>query len=397
MILEVIIAIILGIVFGMITGLIPGIHTNLVSSFLITSLPFFLGFTEPFPLVVFIVTMSISTVFLDFIPTTFLGAPNEDTSLSIQPAHELLLSGKANTAIFLSSLGAVIGTILVFVVTPILMFSLSAIYPFFEKMMPWVLFWICVLLIMGEKNTLLTITFFMISGFFGIASLNLYINQPLLPMLTGLFGISSLIFSINEKSTIPEQETKIEFDKKDLIKPTIASLIISPFCAFLPGLGGSQATIISSKVLGELNRKQFLIMNGIINTILMGLSFSVLFIIQKSRTGSAAAISQITELTKSDIYLILLIMLIVAIISFFLTKFISIKVSNHINNINYKKVSITVISFLTLLTFLISGFQGFLVLIVSTLLGLTCQYYGIRKGILMGCLLIPTILYYLPF
>lgn len=397
MIIEIIVAIFLGIIFGMITGLIPGIHTNLVSSFLITSLPFFLGFTEPFPLVVFIVTMSISTVFLDFIPTTFLGAPNEDTSLSIQPSHELLLSGKANTAIFLSSIGAVIGTILAFVVTPILTISLNAIYPFFEKMMPWVLFWICVLLIMGEKNTLLTIIFFIISGFFGIASLNLYMDQPLLPMLTGLFGISSLIFSINEKTTIPTQEKKIEFDKKDLLKPTIASLIISPFCAFLPGLGGSQATIISSKILGELNRKQFLIMNGIINTILMGLSFSVLFIIQKSRTGSAAAISQIMQLTQKDIYLILFIMLIVATISFFLTKFISIRVSDHINSINYRKVSIFVISFLTLLVFLISGFQGFLVLIVSTLLGLTCQYYGIRKGILMGCLLIPTILYYLPF
>lgn len=397
MIIEIIVAIFLGIIFSMITGLIPGIHTNLISSFLITSLPFFLGFTEPFPLVIFIVSMSISTVFLDFIPTTFLGAPNEDTSLSIQPAHELLLSGKANTAIFLSSIGALIGTILVFVVTPILTFSLNAVYPFFEKMMPWVLFWICVLLIMGEKNTILTIIFFTISGFFGIASLNLYIEQPLLPMLTGLFGISGLIFSINEKSIIPTQETKIEFDKKDLIKPTIASLVISPFCAFLPGLGGSQATIISSKVLGELNRKQFLIMNGIINTILMGLSFSVLFIIGKSRTGSAAAISQITQLTQKDIYLILFIMLIVATVGFFLTKFISVKISNHINDINYKKVSLSVIIFLTLLVCIISGFQGFIVLVVSTLLGLTCQYYGIRKGILMGCLLIPTILYYLPF
>jgi len=216
-------------------------------------------------------------------------------------------------------------------------------------------------------------------------------------MLTGLFGISGLIFSINEKSIIPTQETKIEFDKKDLIKPTIASLVISPFCAFLPGLGGSQATIISSKVLGELNRKQFLIMNGIINTILMGLSFSVLFIIGKSRTGSAAAISQITQLTQKDIYLILFIMLIVATVGFFLTKFISVKISNHINDINYKKVSLSVIIFLTLLVCIISGFQGFIVLVVSTLLGLTCQYYGIRKGILMGCLLIPTILYYLPF
>jgi putative membrane protein len=342
--------------------------------------------------------MSISTIFLDFIPSTYLGAPDEDTTLSVMPGHELLLQGKANTAIFLSSLGALIGTILVFILVPILLFSLNIVYPFFEKMMLWLLVWICIMLIKDEKNIPLTILLFILSGFFGIASLNLNLNQPLLPMLTGLFGISGLIFSINEKAKIPEQQKEIEYpNKKELIKPTLASLIISPFCSFLPGLGGSQATIISSRILGELNRKQFLIMNGIINPILMGLSFVVLFIINKARTGSAAAISQIMQLTQSDIYTILLIMFIVGIISFFITIWASRKISNHVNKINYKIVSLSVIIFLTILVSIISGFQGFLVLLVSTSLGLTCQHYGIRKGILMGCLLIPTILYYLPF
>ncbi len=398
MIIETIVAIILGIMFGIITGLIPGIHTNLISSVLITFLPILLEFSSPITLVIFIVSMSISTIFLDFIPTTFLGAPDEDTTLSMMPTHELLLDGKAQTAIFLSSLGAIIGTLLVFITTPILMFSLETIYPFFEMMMPWILIWVAIILIKGEKQLSTTILIFILSGFFGIASLNLNLNQPLLPMLTGLFGISGLIFSVNQKTKIPPQETKIYFPEiKEIAKPALVSLIISPFCSFLPGLGGSQATIISSKILGQLNRKQFLIMNGIVNTILMGLSFTVLFVIQKSRTGSAATISEIIDITKPQIYLILIIILIVAIISFFLTLYLSKKISQHIDKINYKVTSISVIVFLTILVFILSGLIGLIVLIISTTLGLTCQYYGIRKGILMGCLLIPTILYYLPF
>ena len=106
MILEILIALILGIMIGTITGLIPGIHINLVAVFLLAISTSLLLFFPPIALVIFIIALSIAHIFIDFIPTIFLGAPDEDTALSILPGHELLLQGSGYEAVILSVLGA---------------------------------------------------------------------------------------------------------------------------------------------------------------------------------------------------------------------------------------------------------------------------------------------------
>src|SRR3989338_153036 len=89
--LEFIIAIILGIGVGIFTGLSPGIHINLISVILLS---FYSSFSEinPFFLVIFIVSMAIAHTFMDFIPSVFLGAPDENSFLSILPGHQLFRS-----------------------------------------------------------------------------------------------------------------------------------------------------------------------------------------------------------------------------------------------------------------------------------------------------------------
>ena len=93
MVLEFILPLLIGIVAGTLTGLAPGIHINLVSAILLFSLDKF----QSIPLisiVVFIVSMSITHTFIDFIPSIFLGAPEEDNFLSILPGHQLFMEGK---------------------------------------------------------------------------------------------------------------------------------------------------------------------------------------------------------------------------------------------------------------------------------------------------------------
>ena len=398
MLLEILFALLIGLILGIIAGLIPGLHINLISSFIIISLPFLLLHFSPLSIILFIVSMSVATIFLDFIPSTYLGAPEEDTVLSILPSHELLMKGKANTAIFLSSLGSLIGIAVSFLLIPLFLLFLKNSYTFFEKMMFFILIWISILILVDNKNIKLALLISILAGFLGIASLNLTLNQPLLPLLTGLFGTSGLIFSIKQKTKIPEQEKEIEKPKmKEILKPTIVSLIVSPLCSFLPGLGSSQATAISSKIFGEIKRRQFILMNGIINMAVSILSIITLMIINKSRTGSAAAISQIGTLTNQELWIMLGSILLVGIICFFLTLKISRAFSSKINKLDYPKISKYLIFLLSLAVLLISGPIGFLVLIISTCLGLACQYSGMSKNILMFCLLIPTILYYWPF
>ena len=147
----------------------------------------------------------------------------------------------------------------------------------------------------------------------------------------------------------------------------------------------------------KLNRKQFLILLGSINTLVMAMSFTTLYLISKARTGTASAIQQITKLTLPNLITILIATLIASAIAILITIKIAKHFARHLPKINYTKVSLTTLTILTIITFLFSHFLGLLILLASTLLGLTCIYSGIRRGFLMGALLIPTIIFYLPF
>ena len=402
-IIYLIIALILGILAGIITGLIPGIHINLIAIILLGFSAVLLSITSPLILIIFITSMAITHTFVDFIPSIFLGAPDEDSALSVLPGHQLLLKGRAYFATIFTLYGSLSALIIIILFLPIFIYLLPIIYPYILRIMPIILILASGYLIFTEKKPskkLWALIIFLLAGFLGIATLNLNLKEPLLPLLTGLFGASNLVISIKNKIKIPKQKIlklrQIRLSKKSLGKSTLASIIAAPFTAFLPGLGASQAAVIGSEVTGDLDQREFLFLLGAINTIVMGLSFITFYSIQKTRTGAAVAISKlIPELTLINLVYIILTIILAGIISFFITVFIAKQTSKHIHKFNYSKLSITILIILTLITIYFTGVLGLLVFIISAFLGISAILLGIRRMHLMGSLLLPTILFYL--
>ncbi len=400
MLIEICLALLIGILAGIITGITPGIHINLVAAITLSLSAALLLHFQPIVIVIFLVSMSISHTFVDYIPSIFLGAPDEDNFLSILPGHEMLIQGKAHSALVYTLYGSLMGLVLILVLSPLFLNYLPKIYLYAQRIMFLILLTTIFSLIYFEKkNRLLASIIFLFSGFLGLSVLNMNLNDSLLPLFTGLFGISSLITSIKKKQNIPLQEItklkEIKMSKKSILKTIFASLVASPLCSFLPGLGSGQAAIIGSEITGELDRKEFLTLIGIVNILVLGLSFITLYSIEKYRTGIAATISKITSLSLPEIYLILLIMLLAGIISFFISIFISKFFTKIITKVNYQILSGVVIIILILMIFLFTEFLGLLVLLVSTSLGLICILLGIRRTHLMGCLLIPALMFYI--
>jgi putative membrane protein len=398
MIFEIILAILLGIVFGTFTGIIPGIHTNLIALIMLSLSATILIGVDPLILAIFIVAMATTHSFLDFIPSIYLGAPDEDTALSVLPGHKYLLEGKAHAAVKLTLLGSASAIFLLTIVLPLFFLIVPLTIDFIERMMAWLLIWISIFLVTDTKNKTNSVLIFTLAGFLGIGTLGINMSEPLLPLLTGLFGTSTIIYSIKQNTIPPKQKVgKLEFEKKELIKPLITTMIVSPICSFLPGLGSSQAAIIGSKLSKKISEDQFLILLGSINTLVISTSFFTLYLIGKSRTGAASAISELITITPQNLLLISLAMIIAASISIPLTILISKKIAKNLHKINYDKTSKVILLLLVVITFVISGVLGVFILAVSTILGLLCTLIGARKSLLMGCLLIPTILFYFPF
>jgi len=407
MLLQIILALLIGILAGTFTGLIPGIHINLIGIFLISLSATLLSSILPIYFVVFVVAMAITHTFVDFIPSVFLGCPDTDTELSVLPGHELLKKGEGYQAVLLTCYGSILAIFTLILIAFPSILIISKIYNLIESLIPFLLILIAIILIYLERKKFTALSVFLLTGFLGWSVLNMEINQPLLPLLTGLFGGSMLVMSIKNKIKIPKQEItspKI-INPRPIAGAFLGSLIASPICSFLPGVGSGQAAIIGSTISNP-DKKGFLVLIGATNTLVMGFSFLSLYLISKTRTGAAVAIKEIIGIPSMNILiLILAVVLVSGVISFFITKNLAKFFSQKITKINYTKVSIITLSVLIVIVFLASGyltgekissgFFGLVVLGISTLTGIYCIQTGVRRTNMMGCLIIPTIIFYL--
>jgi putative membrane protein len=393
-----IIALLCGVSAGTLTGLAPGIHINLIAVILLASLSSFTGIPL-IALAVFVVAMSITHTFIDFIPSIFLGAPEEDTFLSILPGHEMLKEGHGFQAAVFTLYGSLFALAIIIIFTPLFILFLPSFFNIIKALIPFVLIFLSLYLIFRENNFLLSLIVFSLAGFLGLSSFQLPIKEPLLPLLTGLFGLSSLIISLKNKQSFKPQTLspikEIKLTKPELAKASLASIISAPLCSFLPGISSGHAATLGSELIPQ-NRKGFLFLVGSINTIIMALSFVTVYSINKARSGSAAAIKDLLHpLSPNDLIIILATIIVSGLISFFIGIKIAKFFALSLNKINYSKLTVFVIVILIIVNIIFSNWLGLIVLLTASALGIFCILSTSRRINLMGSLIIPAIVYYL--
>jgi len=398
MIIEIIIAILLGCLAGTFTGLAPGIHINLVSAVLVYSLDKF----QSLPLIslaVFIASMSITHTFLDFVPSIFLGAPEEDNFLSVLPGHKLLLEGKGYEAFILTLYGSLFAILIILIFTPIFIFGLPSFFSLIKTIIPFILLFLSFYIVLREDKITISLLVFLLAGLLGLLTFNLPVKEPLLPLLSGLFGLSGLFVSLKSKTLLVNQQLpplrKIKLTKSEFLKASISSSLAAPLCSFLPGIGSGHAATLASEFT-EQNPRTFLFSVGAINTIIMGLSYVTMYSIGKSRTGTAASIKDILKtVTSNDLTIILVAILISGILAFFIGIFVSRIFAKNITKINYQYLTIAIITILVGVNLFFSNWLGLLVLLTSSCLGFFTILSNSRRINLMACLIVPSIVYYL--
>ena len=396
---QILIAIILGSIAGTITGLIPGIHINLVATLVLTSSLFLLKFTTPIILAIFIISMAVLHTFTNILPSIYLGAPEAGTALSVLPGHRLLLEGYGYEAITLTVIGSLLGLISIIIITPLLLLTTEVLYSSIKIYIAYLLIIVSIFLILRDPHSKIwAFISFILAGVLGLAVFGLNLDQPLLPLLSGLFGTSGLILSYKEKTKLPPQiitkESKIS--KKEISKSIGSGLFASLICGFLPGIGAAEAAIVASSTSKKWTTRSFLVLVGSIETIVMIMSFIAIYTIDKARNGAVVVISKILETMTIDYFLLFIgASLVVAGIATILTLQIAKIFSKIITKVNYQILCLSIIILITLIVIILTGFMGFIILTISTFVGMIPALKGIERNHLMGCLILPVILFFL--
>jgi len=415
-IFSLLIIIILAIITGIITGLIPGLHINFISILILINFQTFQKILPIEQLIIFIIIMSLTHTFIDFIPSIMFGIPNSDTAMSILPGQQMILNGQGYKAIFLSNLGSLFGVITSLFIGIIFYFNLETFYNQIQPLLPYILAIIVCLGIFLEPNfdsKFRAIMLILFTGGYGIFLLNsTQLNQPLLILFTGVFANAAIINSLLTKSQkIPQQDYKLPKLKQTITKKYLKSIlngtISSSICSITPAIGNIQAatisTITSSKNKktqnqqenSQENQQNFISLISLINTNNFILSLITFLTISKARNGSIFVISQITNtITINQIIKFYLIILITTPIIFYLTlkigKFAIKKLSKLTKQL--KQINFTLLILLTIQITYLESYFGLLCLIGATLLGYLTIILNIKRIHLLSALIIPTII-----
>lgn len=388
-----------GFLLGICSGLAPGLHTNNFAALLLALSPAFLDLgLDPFDLAAAILAASVAHTFLDIVPSIFIGAPDAETALAVLPGHEMMLDGRGVEAVRLSALGSAYSVLVALVLIVPLSLLFSSFYDSFMSHIGLILLSIAALMILTERGRVIegqgslvhlkykffALALFLTSGYLGLFAfghLDLALSplgfqtEVLLPLLGGLFGASMLLISLASNAEIPEQrETEFDLPVRTIARSAFLGGPAGSVVAWVPGVTPAVATVVT-RLGSEGSDREFLVSVSGVNT--------------------ANSLFTLVALDGNLLLVMVTIVLGVSILSYIATIRAGRVAAKVVRNLNYRRLCIGVLAFLTAMTFGFTGLFGLFLYFVSTVVGLVAPFAGIRKTHAMGVLMLPLLAYYL--
>jgi putative membrane protein len=203
--------------------------------------------------------------------------------------------------------------------------------------------------------------------------------------------------SFSETSHLPEQKEdfSLMISTKEILKSIFLGSIAGIIVGFLPAVGISEAAVMVQYLGGRGDTRSFLVTLSGINVGNEVFSLISLYLVSNPRSGSSVAIQQIlTELSFYDVLLLVGVICFVSGISALLTLYLGKQIPKFLVKLDYKTLTLSVISFICAMVFIWTGIAGIIILSISTAIGLLCAHLEVRRSHCMGVLLIPSICFF---
>jgi putative membrane protein len=395
--IDIIAGTLLGVCLGTVSGLIPGVHANTMAGILLGIQSVLLSFLGPVALASALIAALITHSFLDIIPSTFLGVPDADTALSVLPAHALCLEGHAEEAVRISALGSAAAVILGIPLA--LLFFL--LLPPLQELIDW---WIGILLIavMGVLIIYAEAPFWSLVIFFSSGMLGLFTfrysylswttlggTELLMPLLSGLFGIAVLLRA-SQGSMPPQQYQGMRVGRRTVMRGAALGTLAGSLVGWLPGLSSATANgLLATMIRYQQDRRGYILAASAANTANAITGLAALYAISRMRNGVMVALA---TLDLPPFSALLAAVSIAALFAYLLTILLS-RSAMRFNGLRVRNINMAVILFIALLSFVISGPFGILILLLATALGLVPSLLNIPRVTCMGAVVLPVIFF----
>jgi putative membrane protein len=386
-----------GLACGLISGLIPGIHSNTMAGLTAGLSPVLLPVFGPAAMAAALVSLLISHSFAENIPAAFCGIPDSGTALSVLPAHALTLAGKGEEAVRLSALGGIYGVIFGIPLSVFLLLGLPAYQGYIDWVSGPLLVLMMGLIIIRDDAPLWSLAIFLLSGVLGLFAFRYeYLcwssygaGSILMPLLTGLFGLS-VIFTASQGPVPRQHFSGIHIESPELVRSVSFGSLAGLLVGWLPGLSTASASaVISAGIRYSSDRRQYLVATGAASTANAVIGLAAFYGISRMRNGVMVALSLI-EIPPYPV--LISVCAVAALVSYIVTVRISGCVSVF-SGIDNNLITTLAGGFIVILSALLTGPFGILVLVCATAIGFVPYLLNLSRVTCMGAVTIPVILY----
>lgn len=382
----------LGCFLGIVSGLTPGLHVNTLAFIFVLSFA-----NVPENIVALIVAMAVTHSFFDFVPSIVLGAPDEESYLSVLPGHRYLLKGQAYKALMLTAIGGLFGASFVLLVSPLFLLLLKGIQGLLPSLIPWLLSAALLIVVLSSKQKRKTAIVVLLSASLGVLVLkNLSMQHGIMAIIIGLFSFSTIMLSLMKRPKLKKQLIDLgEIKTEDSIKGSILAVLGSAISAVLPSMGPNQIAFLLRKIFGRMSSDCYLVLLGGMNTCNLIFSLFVLQAIGKTRTGIALAIKTLTEVTPNMLILFAGTALVAVAFSVISLQSLGKIILRNMPKVSYSKINAAIFAALIIFLLFACGPLALFVSAIACSISLYAALNNVARSSCMAFLIVPTILIYL--
>ena len=214
-------------------------------------------------------------------------------------------------------------------------------------------------------------------------------GSVLMPLLSGLFGIA-LLSNAGSGQFPAQRYTGTGISTREMARSSFVGSIAGALVGWLPGLSNATANAVLTPFVGTENRERcFIAATGAANTANALLGLAALYALERTRNGVMVAISmqEIPPFTA-----LLFTGCVAASCSYGIAVTIAGK-AGFFHGIDVKKLNIVVIAIITVLSILLCGPFGILILCLATAIGYAPSLLNLQRVSCMGAIMVPLVLF----
>lgn len=417
-----VVASLVGVVIAAIISLIPGLHIyNVIALTMLFAFTAADAFSSLHPMITtsFMLGMVVGFSMLFTVSSQYF-QPNDESFRSIMLPHErFLLEGRAHEAVMLGALGSLIALFIITLMFPMIPSFFAVARKITQPHIYWILGMVIVFILMTEwpkdhgvgktgwqrfwdgwVQLLMGYFTFIVAGILGMFVFfktvvpvdNAF--QSLMPLFVGLFAVPSHIMTFITETKVPKQHIceSVECAPHDIARGGFAGTIAGFFASIIPGMTPGPALLCTGHLTATSGERQFLIAGGV-GRVLYYVGAIMLFFMPglfMRRGGAAINISLFfVPETPEQFYLISGVIALTGAVSFLLIGWFSKVCAGLSQKVPYKWFSIFGCAILIAMTVWITSWQGLVLLIEATALGLVPNLWHSRRLNLLAVLMVP--------